>query len=140
MSTVTGLEVQRDIYNLINGSLLASTVNGKVYYDGTRPRDSKKEDIIIVYTTGFTDQIQEGTVTVNIYVPDIQYTTNGILSPNIGRLLTIQRAAQDWVNTLKVGGSNYKFKLRLSITTGDEPDIDQHFVHVRLGYELFNET
>lgn len=134
----TGNEIRTDIYNLIAGSTLASSVNGQVYFDGTRPRDSKKEDIIVIFTTGFTDQIQEGTVSVNIYVPDIQYTSGGVLVEDIGRTNTISRAAQNWVDSLKARYIEYQFKLRMAISTGEEPEINQHFVHVRLGYRLYN--
>lgn len=135
---LTGNEIRTDIYNLIVSSPLADAVNGGVYYDGMRPRDSKKEDIIVIFTTGFTDQIQEGTVTVNIYVPDKQFVQGGVLEENIGRTNTISRAAQNWVDSLKTRHTEYQFKLRTAIDVGEEPLLEQHFVHIRLGYRLFN--
>ena len=42
---VTSKTVQRDIYNALRGSELARNISGRIYYDGTRERDSMLEDV-----------------------------------------------------------------------------------------------
>ena len=52
---VTSKTVQRDIYNALRGSELARNISGRIYYDGTRERDSMLEDVEVVFTYGTTD-------------------------------------------------------------------------------------
>lgn len=140
MATVTAATIISDIYSLLTSSTLKAAVNGSVYYEGTRPRNSILEDIVIVYTAGLTDQIQEGTVSISVYVPDIDIDVAGTKAPNLGRLFTIAAAAQTWVSSLKGKNSPYRFALRQTIAhyKVDDNDYNQHFVHVRLGYSLLS--
>lgn len=134
----TGKEIQDDFYQLLVGSTLASAVSGQVYKNGYRPRDSKSEDIIVIYTAGFTDQIQSGVVTLNIYVPDVDPYNNGVLVEDGVRTLAIEKAAATWVDS-KAGSTKYRLRLQRTITTDYEESIHQHFVVVQLRYDYFDE-
>ena len=85
----TSKQIQGDIYNLLKGSALCSMISGDVYRSGYRPRDSRLEDAVVIFTTGLPDQIQTGVVTVNIYVPDIDPYQNGVLVEDGERTETI---------------------------------------------------
>lgn len=139
--TRTSKQVQSDVIALLKGSTLAASVSGEVYR-GTadssyRPRDSKLEDIVVIFTTGYASEIQKGVVTVQIYVPDIDPYGNGVLVEDGRRTEEIERLADEWVDSLTCDRSNYIFKLRQSIHTQANPEIHQHFVVVRLGYSLY---
>ena len=133
----TGKEIQGDVMDLLRGSGLAAMVSGAVYRNGFRPRDSKLEDIIVTFTAGFSEQIQTGVVTVNIYVPDIDPWKNGALVEDGARCAEIERAAAEWAENLSAATSNYLFSLNQTIGTYEEPEIKQHFISVKLKYELF---
>jgi hypothetical protein len=137
----TGTQIQGDIITLLQGSDLASAVSGQVYRatpeSSNRPRDSKAEDILVVFTTGIPDQIQVGIVTLNIYVPDIGTADNGVLVENSRRCEELEIMAAEWVETLTAERSDYKFTLQQTIYTEAEPEINQHFIVVKLKYELF---
>ncbi len=135
----TSKQVQGDIYRLLKGSALCSMVSGDVYRSGYRPRDSRLEDAVVIFTTGLPDQIQTGVVTVNIYVPDIDPYQNGVLVEDGERTETIERLAQEWVDGLTTDRSCYKFRLQQTIYTEEEPDIHQHFIVVKLKYEYFGD-
>lgn len=135
----TGHQIQGDIYNFLRESNLKEFISGDVYRNGYRPRDSKLEDAIVKFSTGLADQIQTGIVTVNIYVPDIDPYSNGIFVENGNRTGRIEELAQEWVDSLTAGKSNYKFKLNQTIYTEEEPETNQHFVVVKLRYEYFDE-
>ena len=135
--TKTAKEVQGDIYALLKGSSLASIINGDVYRAGYRPRDSRKEDAIVIFTAGLPSQIQTGVVTVHIYVPDIEL--KGVRVENGERTAALERALQDWVEGLTCAVSNYKFEQQGVVSTEDEPDIQQHFVVAMLRYKYFDE-
>jgi hypothetical protein len=133
----TGKQIQGDIYSLLRSSALAANISGDVYRRGYRPRDSRKEDAIVAFTSGLPDQIETGVVTINVYVPDIDPYSNGTLVEDGSRTAELERMAQEWVDSLTAGVSNYKFELRQTIYTEEEPETNQHFVVVRLGYRYF---
>lgn len=104
-----------------------------------RPRDSKLEDAIVIFTTGLPDQIQTGIVTINIYFPDIDPYNDGVMTENALRGSQLELLAAEWVDGLKAGVSNYKFELQQTIYTEAEAAINQHFVVVKLKYRYFGD-
>lgn len=135
----TSKQVQGDIYQLLKDSTLYTMISGEVYRKGYRPRDSRKEDAVVIFTTGLPEQIQSGVVTVNIFVPDIDPYNNGVWIEDGERTEQIERLAQEWVDSLTAEVSCYKFKLQQTIYTEEEADICQHFVVVKLKYEYFGD-
>lgn len=133
----TAKDIQTDFYTLLKGSDLAAMVNGIVYRDGFRPRDSKKEDIVIIYSAGEDDgEIQSGIVALNIYVPDILPYKNGTMVENAARTAKIERAAQEWYESIRGVMPEYIFRLYNTIHTTADEDINQHFVVVQVKYRL----
>lgn len=135
----TGKQIQGDIRRLLKDSTLYTQISGEVYRNGYRPRDSKKEDAVVTFTAGLPDQIQTGVVTVNIFVPDIDPDDNGTWVEDGRRSEELEKLAQEWADSLTAEVSCYKFKLQQTIYTEAEPDINQHFVVVKLKYEYFGE-
>lgn len=133
----TGKQVQGDIYQLLKGSTLYSMISGDVYRNGYRPRDSRLEDAVVIFTVGLPDQIQTGVVTVNIFVPDIDPYDNGVFIEDGQRTEALERLAAEWVENLTAAVSCYKFKLQQTIYTEEEAEINQHFIVVKLGYQYF---
>lgn len=135
----TGKQVQGDVYELLKDSTLFSMISGGVYRGGYRPRDSKLEDAVVIFTAGMSDQIQTGVVTINIFVPDIDPYDNGVLVEDGERTEAIERLAADWVDSLSADISCYRFKLMQTIYTEEETEINQHFVVVKLAYRYFGD-
>lgn len=135
----TAKQIQGDVYRLLRDSSLYTMISGEVYRSGMRPRDSRKEDAVVVFTAGLPDQIQTGVVTVNIFLPDIDPDDNGTWVEDGRRAEELEKLAQQWADSLTAEVSCYKFKLQQTIYTEAEPEIHQHFVVVRLKYEYFGE-
>lgn len=135
--TKTGKQIEQDLWMMLSDSILGLSITGKVYRKGQRPRDSKLEDAVVIFTSGSTSQIQNGVVTINIYVPDKDFYGNGQLLEDGNRTSELEERAQRWVDGLTCDLSNYKFKLRQTITTDNEPEIHQHFVVVILEYDYY---
>lgn len=133
----TGKQIQGDIYRLLCGSNLAAQLSGAVYRNGYRPRDSRKEDVIVSFTAGMADQIQTGVVTVNIYVPDIDPWGNGTWVEDGERTELIEAMSQEWFNDVSDSVTDYSFSLQQPIYTEAEPEIRQHFVVLRIKYRFF---
>lgn len=135
----TSKQVQGDIYRLLRDSTLYSMISGEVYRSGQRPRDSKSEDAVVIFTAGLPTQIQTGVVTVNIFVPDIDPFDNGVLVEDSERTEQIEALAQAWFDSLTAEVSNYRFALQETITTDVDEEIHQHFVVVKLQYQYFGD-
>ena len=138
MATLTSKRVQGDIYRLLKRSSLAASLSGQVYRQGMRPRDSRQEDAVVIFTTGLPDQVQSGVVTVNIFVPDVEGVGTGVLEEDGKRCEEIEAAAAAWVKTLTADKSCYRDTPQQEIYTEDEPETNQHFVVVKLKYRFFD--
>ena len=132
----TAKQIQGDIYDMLRTSSLSDMISGSVYRAGMRPRDSKLEDAVVIFTTGNPGQIQTGIITINIYVPDIDPYGNGVLTENGQRCEELETAAQKWVDSLTADKSDYKFSLDQTIHTTEDKEIHQHFVVIRLEFQL----
>ncbi|MCL1937593.1 MAG: hypothetical protein FWF52_04255 [Candidatus Azobacteroides sp.] len=134
----TGQQIEDDLFGMVLNSPLASFISGGVYKYGTRPHDSKKEDAVVKFVTGYNDgdYLQNGTVVVNIYVPDVDSNGSGVLLRDIKRCKAVETKASQWVESLTTGQSNYLFRTAQTIYTEEEPEIKQHFVSIRLKFKL----
>lgn len=137
--TKTAAEVVQDLRARIIDSPLARELSGEVYLQGLRPRDSRKEDLVIIFTAGTAEQVQSGFVTLNIFVPDIDARADGTLVQDGQRTATIERKAQEWASTLSAAHNGYLWRLQGIIATYPDADIKQHFVSVRLYFRHFEE-
>jgi len=133
-------EVEEDVFRLAKADPIAALINGGVYRQGMRPFNSGKEDIVISFLTGLDGQKQTGIVNINCYVPDID---NGqqLLVKNVGRCKTLAKALSTFkeermTSDLAYNRAGYKFLSGDSmITTYEEPEINQHFINMRLKFE-----
>lgn len=134
----TGKQIQGDIRKILRDSTLYTMLSGEVYRNGYRPRDSRKEDVVVTFTVGLPDQIQTGVVTINIFVPDIDPDANGTWVEDGRRTEEVEKLAQEWADSLTTKVFNYKFKLQQTIYTDEEPEINQHFIVIKLQYKYYD--
>lgn len=134
----TGGQIENDVYELLSSSKIKTLITGKLYRDiSYRPIGSTAEDAVVIFTTGLSNQVQTGIVTINIYIPDIDAFQNGVLVKDKKRCDKMEEAVNNWVSTLTAGKSKYLFALQQTIYTEQEAEIHQHFVVVKLKYKLF---
>ena len=131
----TAKEIVGDIMDLIKTDPIAKLVDGRVYRQGFRPRDSKLEDIVVIHTAGVPGRIGRGVVTIHVYVPDMEF--KGVMVENGSRCDIIERALQTFAESLTADKSCYKFRLQATVTTEEAPDIQQHFAVAMLSYDYF---
>ena len=127
----TGSQVEADIYRLVKTSAIATAISGGVYRDGTRPKDSKLEDAIVIFITALDGQNQFGEVNINIYVPQKSFTGSTI--KDLKRCTELEVICQQFFDSLPT--NNYLFSLGGVIYTGEQYDIDQHYVNVKLRFK-----
>ncbi len=134
----TAKQIQSDVYTLLRDSNLYSKITGEVYRNGLRPRDSGKEDAVVIFTTGTPDEIQTGVVTVNIFVPDLALD-NGVWIEDMERTAQLELSAQEWADSLSCEVSCYRFQLQQTIYTEVEPETHEHFVVIKLRYRFYGD-
>ena len=129
----TGSQIEFDVFSILRGSLLATTIKGSIFREGMRPNGAKTEDAIVSFVAGLDDQIQTGVVNVNIYVPDI---ANGSAVPvkNGSRCQELEILSNNIIQSLIPG--EYRFKLGATIQTYKAEGIDQHFVNCKIKFEF----
>jgi hypothetical protein len=132
----TGGQIENDIYDFLCGSALAGEISGNVYHDEMRPKDSNLEDITVKFIDGGDGQIQTGKVAVNLFVPDIDVYGDGILRKHKGRCDELEAEANEWVEQIRRGGSDYWFEKSMTIKTMKHYDIPQHFISIMLSYRV----
>mgnify|MGYP000881321398 CR=1 FL=1 len=129
----TAGQIESKVFQLLKDSSI--NINGKIYKEGTRPIDSKKEDAVVTFQTGTDAQIQSGIVVINVYVPDIDNGQNkGVKVKDILRCNEIEALLQSFSESVSVSGE-YKFNPDKIIKTYKEDGIEQHFVNLRLKFK-----
>ena len=135
----TSGEIETDFFNAVQSTELAKEINGGVYRADFRPRDSKKEDIIVRFTAVTAGQEQEGVVTVLVFVPDIDLRGKGGKVRNSARLTKLEKYGVTAVGEIRRILKDYD---RVSLESGVQSSPDnneQHFVSIRIGFTYLNE-
>lgn len=137
---LTQTDIENAVLALIDNSNLAQGVTGVVCLAGQRPVNSQAEDIVIIFTDGLPGQTQVGTLTLNIYIPDVDPWDNGIFIKDRQRVAEIENLCRQWLTNINAATHNHCFRFypKMTIATMAEPEINQHFVSVKLGYEYYD--
>lgn len=129
----TDIDIKDDIYLFIKGSVLESSVTGKLT-KRNRPKGSYLEDIVISVLANQNGQIQDAFVNVNVYVHDVD--VDGQFEEDTIRLRELCRICEQ---TLSLGrGNDFRFVLdtqRVMEVNGK----NEHFINNRLRYMQCNE-
>lgn len=135
----TGTQIQGDVLKLLKGSPLDMYTNGGLYREGIRPRDSRMEDIVVVYTYGSGAQTQTGIVTILVFVPDIGPFADGVSVMDSARCEEIEvLAARTLEECFAANRSEYLFSLYETIASIHDEDTNESFVSIKLQYKRIN--
>ena len=137
----TGLEVESDIYEMLQNSPIHLVVNGQIYKGETRPfvgkNDNPKEDIVVRYLTGISSQMQRGVVIVNVYCPYIK-SGDKVFIRNTSRCQKFERKLDETFHYLQSIHSDYYFEFDGAIQTYNEDEINQTFSTLRIKYKILD--
>lgn len=136
---VTGHDIQHEVYTLLTGSALAGSVSGGVYKNGYRPRNSSLEDIVVSFTSSTGGQVQDGIVTVNIYVPDVDPNDDGTWVEDGNRTAQLERGLLTWLEGINRSSTDYLFQAQQPPYTMEDHSVRQHFVTLRLRFRYLGQ-
>ncbi len=123
------LEIEQDIYDKIKDEL-SEIIDGQVYKSGCRPIDAVTEDAVISISDASADQIQEGNVQINIYVPNIGD------QPDKERLTEMSKKHDEICKIMNAKSVNeYDFKPGKASDSYEEVEINQYFVNLSFRFK-----
>ena len=128
----TEIQIERDFYQFIKDSDLGAALRGTVYRSEMRPTDATDEDLVVKFLAGTDEQIQRGTVVLNLYVPDIDYT-DGRKVADKKRIGDLQELILDFVETCD--DNDYLIELDGTPYSTTNTDIEQHLIVTRLKFQ-----
>lgn len=128
----TEIQIERDFYQLIKNSRLGAEIRGTVYRSEMRPADATGEDLIVKFLAGTDEQIQRGTVILNLYVPDINFK-DGRKVADKKRIGVLQAMILDFIETCD--DTDYLIASDGTPYSTMNPDIEQHLIVARIKYQ-----
>lgn len=128
----TEIQIERDFYQLIKNSKLDAAIRGTVYRSEMRPADATGEDLIIKFLAGTDEQIQRGTVILNLYVPDIDFA-DGRKVADKKRIGELQELILDFIDTCD--DTDYWITADGTPYSTMNSDIEQHLIVARLKFQ-----
>lgn len=133
---VTSTDVLQYVYQLIRPIVTPLTGSSpSLYFDGVTPLNCSVGTFVLRHTAGRSGDVQEGVVTVLIYSQPILSRNDGRKMPDTKLVSKIERAAQDWVESLPTG--EYLFWSDDTIQTDYDPEAGLYFTSVRLKYKHY---
>ena len=128
----TEIQIERDFYQLIKNSRLGAEIRGTVYRSEMRPADATCEDLIVKFLAGTDEQIQRGTVILNLYVPDINFK-DGRKVADKKRIGVLQTMILDFIETCD--DTDYLIASDGTPYSTMNPDIEQHLIVARIKFQ-----
>lgn len=132
MAVKTEQQIERDFYSFIKNSSLGKAIRGQIYRSEMRPNDATTEDLVVKYLAGIDYQIQQGTVILNIYVPDKPYMADGRKVIDHKRVGELQELINEFVNDNP--DTEYRLQTDTTPTTMKVEGIEQHLIYSRIKF------
>lgn len=132
----TEIEIERDFYTLIKESSLGTSIRGTVYRSEMRPAGADGEDLIVKFLAGTDEQIQSGTMLLNLYVPGIEIE-GGRKVADKQRIGELQRLILDFIEQNE--NDEYWIKTDGTPYSTYNPDIEQHLIVTRLKFQRLSD-
>lgn len=127
-------EIEQRMFEVLE-PLLKQYIRGGFYPSDCRPADSHAEDGVLIVSTANASQIQEGRAKLNIYIPDIDCGV-GRAVPDKGRIQALAALDNALVDALNEADTDYDFFLSDATHSLGEPDMEEHFVNINIGFRL----
>lgn len=132
----TTFDANAIMVELLNNAKVNETFSGEIYVDGSRPLNSKHEDIVVNVVALQADALpQAATSNINIYVPDKVVKIDGKNQPvaDIARLKEITDTILGVIRSTTIPGLSIT---PISQTILEEPTLKQHYSNIRINWNI----
>ena len=135
--TKTSLDALDILYRIVkNSEIIAGSarINGGLY-KSQRPINSDKEDVVVNALPMNRNQVQEGLLNLNIYVPNQELTINGVTDlsqPNYTRIAALSAMISTLLNDVWEASADYTFNIQQDTLFAD--DNNQHYQNFRIEF------
>ena len=132
----TTFDANAIMVELLNNAKVNETFSGEIYVDGSRPLNSKHEDIVVNVVALQADALpQAATSNINIYVPDKVVKIDGKNQPvaDIARLKEITDTILDVLRSTTIPGLSIT---PISQTILEESTLKQHYSNIRINWNI----
>lgn len=131
----TATQIEKDVYRIVK-RCVKDFIGGEVYRKGMRPKDSRKEDCSVVFSSGLEGQKQTGEVYVHIYIPYVNASNSSALIPNLPRIGELELKLIELLKELGKDGE-YFFEYRNTPDTIELDDILQSMLSALIKYQRY---
>lgn len=129
----TDAEIKQDVFEYVNGGLIADAINGEVRIIPRSAR-SKKEDCIISILDNDPTQIQYAFVNVNIYVPNMM--NGGESVENLPRTSVLEKLCSEVLKDVYLGTYRIKLVKQRTLPVNGK---DEYVINNKIKYSFNNE-
>lgn len=132
----TTFDTDAILFDLLSKSPVKNAISGGIYVGDDRPDNSTDEDIVVNSITLTQDYLSQiGTSNVNIYVADSNKKIKGKqqLKANRTRLKSLSEKAMEVLRGARITGLKL---IPTSQVTLAEPDVKQHYVNIRIEWNI----
>lgn len=136
---ITTLTAVDTVFQQLAASAIKTAISGGIYKK--RPLNSRLEDVIINSPTINATQLQEGLVNVNVHVPNLVISVNGVQDHTQPDTLRLQQLVDMAVLSLTDTWQNdgdINFTVQQVSGLIEEAENDSHYVNIRLLYYAVN--
>lgn len=138
MALRTPLDISTILYKHLSGvSEVVSAVTG--IYRNRRPPGSKGYDVVINALPVDAEQVQQAVANVNIHVPNMSQTANGVTDnavPNLKKLSELLSVIVPYLTEQWPSNQDYHFTIQQ--VSDPIPDGDNHFINIRVDFINLN--
>lgn len=132
----TTLDIVDILWSRLDSSAIKAAITGSICKHRRDP-NSTKEDIVVNSLPVSNQQLQKGVANVNVHVPDIIVTANGMQDkqPNHERLKALAIQAVDILKDNWTATMNYDVQQQTLIRDAEAGD---HFINIRIEFFIQN--
>lgn len=134
---ITTLDAVDIVYQKLKSGALPGVISGGLYKQ-TRPTNSESEDVVINSLPINSEQLQEGVLNVNIHVPNLVISVNGIQDtsqPDFARLKTLTALAVAELTDVWGDEAHYTVQQQALFS---EDEFKDHYSNIRLEFYSAN--
>lgn len=138
----TTLEAEDLIFSYVDTSSLKTEIatRGGEVFKGLRPINDRKEAVEVVALVVDNEQLQDGIVNVNVFVPNLVINVNNVqddTQPDHARLKQLAIIGKGIFNDNFFASGDYGFELQQQSVIRDEVS-KQHYINFRIRFYSIN--